>query len=312
MSYLDSLGSLVLPVSSIIPYARINGYSLPPPSGYLFCDGNYYDPSDPSYSNLFSVIKYNYGQVVKTVATNPTTYFRVPNLMGQEDFDYTDSTGITYYTPNKGIYSTTIGGINKTGVINNPSNQFYLSTDQMPSHTHTTKGQTAVLKPASGETYLDTGHTHTLTQATITVNTVDNGSHYHTITDPGHSHSTGTGTGQIPVQATIPFTYINSDDASTYCFLYTNSNDTKLLNDGYIANGQYTDANTIGITITESSTPTFSSSVKIDPAFSNQVDDAGFYGTTLVSDETSGSAGNQEGISLPITPSFIMNYLIKI
>jgi microcystin-dependent protein len=309
MSYSNSLGSVFVPTSTIIPFASINSYTqAAPPSGYVYCDGYYYDPSDPSYSNLFSLIDYDYGQVVITVGTTPTTYFRVPNLMGQSS-DVTDVSGF-YETPYKLGSFTIIGGINSSGNGNvNTTNTITLTTNQLPPHTHDLPGQTAAI------TASDTGHTHTLNAGTITV-TCSGGDHTHGIDDsPTHNH--GLGNTSMKIDNIVD---INTGNGLTQpCLTYENETGTQ----GYTAvveKGNAFEFASPGISAAKS-TANLKSTTTINTEFTNDLGYAQYSGYAAV------QAGNTQGtyvtgtnntsvtnntVTIPPTPSFVTNYLIKL
>ena len=127
---------LFTPVGSILPYAGISA-----PSGWLLCDGS--EVRKTTYHRLYSVIGSLYG--ISEVSGN----FVLPNLADSIPMGKSGST-----------YIGESGG----------NNSITLSTNQMPSHTHT------------GTTDLSGSHTHTGT-------TDLNGSHTHTVNDSGHVHS---------------------------------------------------------------------------------------------------------------------------
>jgi hypothetical protein len=304
MSYSNFSGSVFIPTSTVIPIASIDSYSLPPPSGYVYCDGNYYDPSDPSYSNLFSVIKYNYGQVVKTVDSTPTNYFRVPNLMGQ-DFDYGD-----YVTPYKLGSFTTIGGINNLGNGNvNYSNTVTLTLDYLPSHYHQTAAQQATIKAS------DSGHNHTVNPGTITVSSTDSG-HVHSIDTITHNHGAGNGneppaTGSISADLNYNVKFVDSESGTYASLVPGNPSSTKSLT-CTIAGGQFTDSSTTGIVQTESNTVSNITASTIVSGFSTETGNAILSGSADVTVQTSTATGGTTAIDIPVMPSFVMNYLIKL
>lgn len=112
------------------PVGVINIYSgQNAPNGWLFCDGS--EISRSTYSRLYSIIGTIYG------AGDNSTTFNIPNL--QELIPVGKST------------NTNLGD-------SGGNNTITLTTDQLPTHTHT------------GTTY-------------------DGGIHDHSVFDPGHSHS---------------------------------------------------------------------------------------------------------------------------
>lgn len=106
-------GDLVefLPIGTILPYSSINV-----PRGYMICDGRELSRTD--YSDLFDVIGTNYG------VGNGSTTFNIPNLTGRVPvgIDSADST----------FENLGNSGGEKTHT---------LTTNEMPSHTHTPKWQ---------------------------------------------------------------------------------------------------------------------------------------------------------------------------
>lgn len=128
--------SLFTPVGSILTYAGVNA-----PSGWLLCDGS--EVSRESYPRLYDVIGSLYGNPVNNAN------FVLPNLADR----------------------VPVGKSGSTSVGNSGGNSsITLTTNQLPSHTHT------------GTTDLSGSHIHTGT-------TDSNGSHTHTVNDPGHAHS---------------------------------------------------------------------------------------------------------------------------
>jgi microcystin-dependent protein len=125
----------VNPVGAVTCYAGVNT-----PQGWLFCNGS--EVSKTSYSALYSVIGDRYG-----VAGNSDN-FVLPDL--------------TQKFPLGKSVSNNLGDSSGNQTI-------ILSTNQLPSHTHT------------GTTDISGSHVHTGTTST-------NGTHNHTATDSGHSH----------------------------------------------------------------------------------------------------------------------------
>lgn len=126
----------VNPVGAITCYAGVNV-----PEGWLFCDGS--EVSKVTYSSLFSVIGNNYG-----IPTNPSN-FVLPNLTQKFPLGKSGSNNLGDFSGNSTII---------------------LTTNQLPSHSHT------------GTTNSDGLHSHTGT-------TSSNGLHTHSINDPGHTHT---------------------------------------------------------------------------------------------------------------------------
>jgi microcystin-dependent protein len=128
--------SIYTPVGSILTYAGSSA-----PSGWLLCNGNQVSKTD--YPRLFSVINNRYGN--PDISTN----FVLPDLTDRVPIGKSGSTNLG----NSGGNST-----------------ITLSTEQLPTHTHT------------GTTVSNGTHSHTGT-------TDNNGSHTHGVTDNGHFHS---------------------------------------------------------------------------------------------------------------------------
>jgi microcystin-dependent protein len=124
----------VNPVGAITCYAGVNT-----PEGWLFCDGS--EVSKINYAALYSVIGNLYGNPVDS------NNFILPDLRFKFPLGKNNNLGMS--------------GGNET---------ITLTTNQLPSHTHT------------GVTDADGIHNHT-------GNISFNGVHNHTITDPGHTHT---------------------------------------------------------------------------------------------------------------------------
>jgi len=124
-----------LPCGSIVSFAGSTA-----PTGWLICDGRELPVLE--YSALFDIIGYTYGN-------DSTGYFCLPDLQDR--------------VPVGKKSSTTLGAIGGNSSVT-------LTTNQMPSHTH------------SGTVDASGAHTHTGTAESA-------GLHTHTITDPGHTHS---------------------------------------------------------------------------------------------------------------------------
>jgi microcystin-dependent protein len=137
------------------------------PAGWVACNGNSYDVSDPLYENLFNVLGYKYGSV------SGGAQFRVPNLRGRVPVgpDNLDSD---------------FAAFGQTG----GSKTHTLTEAQMPSHTHSGSTDSGGAHSHSGSTSTagDHGHNSSIGSA---------GSHSHTgsvsgatgNTSIGHSHS---------------------------------------------------------------------------------------------------------------------------
>ena len=70
------------PIGTIIVWS---GETLP--SGYLWCDGTSYNPSDSLYVRLFNILQYNYG----TETVGATAKFRVPDLRSRFPIGYSNN-----------------------------------------------------------------------------------------------------------------------------------------------------------------------------------------------------------------------------
>jgi microcystin-dependent protein len=77
----------VMPVGSILPYAGEQA-----PDGWLLCNGQSYDSSAQTYTDLYWVIGYKYGQDGNKFKV-PDLQGRVPVGYGDEDFDRLGNTG---------------------------------------------------------------------------------------------------------------------------------------------------------------------------------------------------------------------------
>jgi len=128
------------------------------PEGWVACNGNSYDVSDPLYADLFNVLGYRYGSV------SGGAQFRVPNLRGRVPVgvDNSDSQFATF---------------GQTG----GSKAHTLTQAEMPSHTHTQNAHSH-----SGSTSNEGSHSHS-------GNTSNSGNHGHgasTGSAGAHSHTT--------------------------------------------------------------------------------------------------------------------------
>ncbi len=198
---------LYTPVGSILSYA---GTSVP--TGWLFCDGS--EVSKTTYSRLFNVIGTLYG------TSSDSSKFVLPNLADR----------------------VLVGKTNSNSVGNSGgSSTITLSTDQLPSHTHTGTSDLSGSHTHIGTTDLSGVHSHTGTSDSsgshAHTGTVDSaGSHTHSINDPGHTH----------IQTTINDDYNNSGGNS-----YPNQNNPSFA--GYDSSGSKlwynVNSSTTGITI---------------------------------------------------------------
>jgi hypothetical protein len=221
--------------------------------------------------------------------------------MGISNDYYNPFTEKTTSTPFAGGSYITIGGINNSGNGNvNTTSTVFLTTDNLPSHDHTTPEQDANISAT------DSGHTHTLNEGTITVSSTDNG-HNHTITDNGHNH--GAGTGQIFSLANQTDKTGNNLYGPSLTITYSSSSTTL---EGEITGN--TENSTTGITITEKGYAKITSTATVTTgSFTNATGYADFSGGYAdVYGVNSGNNGNGDSISIPVTPSFVMNYLIKL
>ena len=127
----------LLPCGSIVNYSGDNA-----PNGWLICDGS--EISRTTYASLFSIIGTKYG------SSSTIHNFKLPDLGQRIPVGYKS-------------------GINSLGNTGG-NNSITLTTNQIPSHTHT------------GTSESNGAHTHTGTSDS-------NGSHNHTVTDNGHTHT---------------------------------------------------------------------------------------------------------------------------
>jgi microcystin-dependent protein len=149
------------------------------PSGYVMCDGS--QLSRETFSSLFSVIGTTYGN------GNGTTTFNVPNLKGRVP------AGLD-------AFQTEFSSLGLTG----GAKQHTLTTNEMPSHTHTQNSHSHTGSADSGGSHNHTAssaaagsHNHTASTATAGAHDHDNiassGSHDHSY-NTGNNVSRGTGT----------------------------------------------------------------------------------------------------------------------
>ena len=141
--------SLFIPVGSILTYA---GNSVAP-SGWFICDGS--EVSQESYPRLYAVIGSTYG------TPDNSANFVLPNLADRILMGKSGSTSVGQS-----------GG----------NNSITLSTNQLPSHSHTGTSDLSGSHSHTGTTDANGSHTHT-------GSTNNNGNHSHTVNDPGHSHT---------------------------------------------------------------------------------------------------------------------------
>lgn len=102
-----------------------------PPSSWLICDGS--AVSRTTYANLFSVIGTTYG------AGDTSTTFNLPNMQG----NVVVGAGATYNRGNTGGHATTA-----------------LTTNELPTHTHTGTTDASGAHAHTGTTDTVGGHTH--------------------------------------------------------------------------------------------------------------------------------------------------------
>jgi microcystin-dependent protein len=128
----------ISPVGSIMCYA---GNTNTPPTGWLFCNGS--EISKTTYASLYTIIGDTYGSPLNE------DNFVLPNLSDRFP----------------------IGKSNSINLGHTSGSSFVtLSTNQLPSHSHT------------GTTEISGTHVHTGSTST-------NGQHTHGINDPGHAHT---------------------------------------------------------------------------------------------------------------------------
>lgn len=133
----ENYRKLINPCGMIVSFSGDNA-----PDGWLICDGS--EISKTTYANLFSVIGSKYGSAVNS------NNFKLPDLGQRIPVGYKS-------------------GINSLGNTGG-NNSITLSTDQIPSHTHT------------GTSDSNGAHTHTGTSNS-------SGTHNHTASDSGHTHT---------------------------------------------------------------------------------------------------------------------------
>lgn len=143
-------GSIIIPSGAIVPYANLVAYNNSiTPSGFVYCDGYFYNPDDPVYTDLFNAIGYSYGLVpvvTSYVGVTPVTtnYFGVPNLMGASNYSYKNPvTGTTYNNLNSGLnYCVSGGQVSGTNGaqyeadVKDTTKINLTSEDQLYSHSH--------------------------------------------------------------------------------------------------------------------------------------------------------------------------------
>ena len=132
----DDLGvlfQLKQPIGTLLPYA---GTTLP--DNFLWCDGGSYSFDSASvYLNLYNIIKNTYNN-----SATPSGYFSVPDLRSRFPIGSasTSTIGVLYNS------ATIVSGGEST-----------ITTDQMPSHTHTLSTHTHTL---SAHTHTGPSHSH--------------------------------------------------------------------------------------------------------------------------------------------------------
>lgn len=154
-------GDASVPTGSISMFAGTTA-----PSGWLICDGTAL--SRETYSSLFSILGTTYG------TGNGTTTFNIPNLKGRVPAGLDTS-------------QTEFNSLGLTG----GAKQHTLTTNEMPSHTHTQNSHSHTGSADSGGS-----HNHTATSASAgshdhTASTASAGAHDHdNISSSGsHDHS---------------------------------------------------------------------------------------------------------------------------
>jgi hypothetical protein len=233
--------------------------------------------------------------------------------MGQSNDYYNPFTEQTTSTPFAGGSYNIIGGKNNSGNGNvNTTSTVTLNSGQLPSHSHFVPQQDAYIYPTSGNKYIDTGHTHVINEGKISVSSTDSG-HTHNIKDPGHYH----GCNGVVTNTKVPFSGVS--DGSTVCLTSNLLSDKNITYDGSVQTGEATDSNSTGITTTETgyANNITSTATVTTGSFTNATGNAKFSGTAKVVGVNSGFTGginenSNQPIDIPITPSFIMNYLIKL
>jgi microcystin-dependent protein len=150
------------------------------PAGYLLCQGQ--SVSTTTFAGLFAAIGYSYG--------GSGASFNVPNLENRVPV---------------GRGSGTFSSLNATGGVESVT----LSTEQIPSHSHTASTNSTGGHTHSGTTgNVSTGHTHA-----ITVNS--GGGHTHTVTAVASAGNVVRGTGTLnSATAGSPSTITTSSNGS--------------------------------------------------------------------------------------------------
>lgn len=135
------VGDLGLPIGAILPYAGANV-----PDGFLFCDGS--EVLIAKYETLYNIIGGTYNGVVPLLGT-PGTTFRLPDLrgrfvLGRENMDNGEQVLTALGTPVDGGGGTPAPGSNRviSGALGGVggSNEYTLSTSQLPNHQHNLQG----------------------------------------------------------------------------------------------------------------------------------------------------------------------------
>ena len=108
-------GNIFIPTGSLMPYVRNNT-----PKGWLLCDGS--EVEIASYTHLYNVIGHQFGE-----SSQPTTHFLLPDLRGRMII----GSGSDGFMTERNIGRK--GGAEK----------HKLSVDELPSHSHSAKAESA-------------------------------------------------------------------------------------------------------------------------------------------------------------------------